>query len=159
MRIGTISISAILVLFSLLGYLYIIPAHIILSIPIDVSKPAVLHPDFFPRLTIVGLGLVSLVLLFAALRDTSPEIPDPDRAAARFRVVTVFALTYLFVVGLKYLGFTLVAPIFMAIIIFFLGVRDWRYIVSMALIFPVVLSYSFWYSFSVIFPEGEIFLR
>ena len=159
MRIGTISISIFLVLFSVVGYFYIIPAHIIASIPIDASTPAVLHPDFFPRLTIVGLGLVSLVLLFSAIKDTSPEIPEPDRASARFRVVAVFVLTYLFVVGLKYLGFTLVAPFFMAIVIFFLGVRDWRYIISMALIFPVALSYSFWYSFSVIFPEGEIFLR
>ncbi|MBT3351622.1 MAG: hypothetical protein HOC91_19180 [Nitrospinaceae bacterium] len=159
MRVGTISISVILVLFSLLAYFYIIPVHIILSIPIDVSKPAVLHPDFFPRLTIVGLGLVSLVLLFSAIKDTSAEIPDPDRMSARLRVATVFVLTYLFVVGLKYLGFTLVAPFFMAVIIFLLGVRDWRHIVSMALIFPIALSYSFWYSFSVIFPEGEIFLR
>ncbi len=159
MRIGTISISVFLVLFSLLGYFYIIPTQIITSIPIDVSTPAVLHPDFFPRLTIVTLGLVSLVLLFTAINDESPEITEPDRASARFRVVIVFILTYLFVVGLKYLGFTMMAPLFMAIIIYFLGVRDWRYIVSMALIFPVVLSYSFWYSFNIIFPEGEIFLR
>jgi hypothetical protein len=159
MRVGTISISVFFVLFSLVGYFYIIPAHIVTSIPIDASTPAVLHPDFFPRLTVVVLGLVSLVLLFSAIKDTSPEIPEPDRASARFRVGVVFVLTYLFIVGLKYFGFTLVAPLYMSIIIFFLGVRDWRYIISMALIFPVALSYSFWYSFSVIFPEGEIFLK
>lgn len=159
MRVGTISISFFFVLFSLVGYFYIIPAHIVTSIPIDASTPAVLHPDFFPRLTIVVLGLVSLVLLLSTFRDTSPEKKESDSNSARIRVVAVFSLTYLFVIALKYLGFTLVAPIFMTVIIFLLGVRDWRHIVSMALIFPLVLSYSFWYSFSVIFPEGEIFLK
>lgn len=163
MRIGTISTSVFLILFSLIAYFYIIPTQIITSIPIDKSTPAVLHPDFFPRLTIVILFLVSFVLLFSTfkeeLKDKTEEGPDPDRNKSLLRVIAVFILIYLYVVGLKYIGFSLMSPVFMTIVILLLGVRDWRYVFSMAVLFPLVLNYSFWYTFKVILPEGEIFSR
>ena len=84
---------------------------------------------------------------------------DPENNKSLYRVIAVFVLIYLYVVGLEYVGFALMSPVFMTIVILVLGVRDWRYVLSTAVLFPIVLNYSFWYSFKVILPEGEILPR
>ncbi len=160
MRKGSIIISIVLLVFSFFSYFYIIPTQIISSIPIDKSTPSVLHPDFFPRLTVFILAIASVSLLISSIKfKTDEKTYGEDYKSAISRVVFVFLLSYLYVLSLKYIGYSISTPIFMAIIIILLGLRDWRYVIPTSLLFPLFLNYFFWYSFKVILPEGELFLK
>ena len=72
-------------------------------------------------------------------------------------VVVVFAVVFLYTYALELLGFAIVSPVFLAILMWFMGLRGWRLIVPVALLLPVFLTYFFWYSFYVILPEGSLF--
>ena len=133
-----------------------IPTQIITSIPIEKNTPAVLHPDFFPRLTIFILAIVSISLLVSSIRyKTNEKTYGSDYKSAISRVVIVFLLSYSYVLSLKYVGYALSTPVFMAIIIILLGLRNWRLVIPTSIAFPFALNIFFWYSFKVVLPEGD----
>ncbi len=156
MRKGSIIISLILLGLSVFSYFYVIPTQIITSIPIEKNTPAVLHPDFFPRLTVFILAIVSITLLISSIKyKTDEKTYGSDYKSAITRVVIVFLLSYTYVLSLKYIGYTLTTPVFMAIIIILLGLRNWRLVIPTAIAFPFALNIFFWYSFKVVLPEGD----
>ncbi len=156
MRKGSIIISLVLLALSVFSYFYVIPTQIITSIPIEKNTPAVLHPDFFPRLTIFILAIVSISLLVSSIRyKTNEKTYGSDYKSAISRVVIVFLLSYSYVLSLKYVGYALSTPVFMAIIIILLGLRNWRLVIPTSIAFPFALNIFFWYSFKVVLPEGD----
>ena len=156
MRKGSIIISLVLLGLSVFSYFYIIPTQIISSIPIEKNTPAVLHPDFFPRLTVFNLAIVSISLLISSIRyKTDEKTYGSDYKSAISRVVIIFLLSYSYVLSLKYIGYALSTPIFMAIVIILLGLRNWRLVIPTAIAFPFALNIFFWYSFKVVLPEGD----
>ena len=96
-------------------------------------------------------------MMGAALKNFSGERLWDDAKGSLTRVCSVLILTLLYVQALKLLGFTYTSPVFMAAIIYMLGIRDWRLLVSTAILFPLFLTYFFWYSFLVVLPEGSLF--
>tara|TARA_B100001123_G_C14958949_1_gene886852 strand:+ start:151 stop:735 length:585 start_codon:yes stop_codon:yes gene_type:complete len=155
-RKGSIIISLVLLALSVFSYFYVIPTQIITSIPIEKNTPAVLHPDFFPRLTIFILAIVSISLLVSSIRyKTNEKTYGSDYKSAISRVVIVFLLSYSYVLSLKYVGYALSTPVFMAIIIILLGLRNWRLVIPTSIAFPFALNIFFWYSFKVVLPEGD----
>ena len=143
--------------FTIVSFVYLIPYQIVSSIPIDESTPAVLRPEFFPQLTMALFAVTCVLMMGAALKNFSGERLWDDAKGSLTRVCSVLVLTLLYVQALKLLGFAYTSPFFMAAIIYMLGIRDWRLLVSTAILFPLFLTYFFWYSFQVILPEGSLF--
>ena len=157
MRKADLITGVVFLLFSALAFAYLIPRQIVSSIPIDESTPAVLRPEFFPQFTIALFALTCVLMMASALRDDSGSRVWSDGAKSSLvKVGAVFALTLLYVQALKLIGFSWVSPAFMAAVIVLLGVKDWRLIGATAVLFPLFLTYFFWFSFQIILPEGSL---
>ena len=157
MRKADLITGVVFLVFTIVAFAYLIPYQIVSSIPIDESTPAVLRPEFFPQFTMVLFAITCVLMMGAALKNSSGERLWDDAKGSLTRVCAVLALTFLFVQALKLLGFAYTSPFFMATIIYMLGIRDWRLLVSTAILFPLFLTYFFWYSFQVVLPEGSLF--
>ncbi len=157
MRTADLITGVIFILFSVFAFAYLIPHQIVSSIPIDASTPAVLRPEFFPQLTMALFAFTCLFMMASALKNNSKARVWTDAKGALSKVGAVFALTLLYVQALKIVGFSWASPFFMAAAIGLLGIRDWRLIASTAILFPLFLTYFFWWSFQVILPEGSLF--
>lgn len=157
MRKADLITGVAFLVFTIAAFAYIIPYQIVSSIPIDESTPAVLRPEFFPQFTMVLFAVTCILMMGAALKNLSGNRLWDDAKGSLTRVFAVFALTLLYVQALKLLGFAYTSPFFMAAFIYMLGIRDWRLIASTAILFPLFLTYFFWFSFQVILPEGSLF--
>jgi hypothetical protein len=157
MRLTDIITAAGFLVFSGLYYFVLIPVWVVSNLPEGQLDQAALRPDLLPRITIVLFALTTIFLGIGALRQ--PPVPSPDKGdrSKYWNVSVVFIAMYLYVIGLKFFGFLLITPLFLGGMVTFMGVRDWRYSVSLALIFPLALHYFFWLSFQVILPEGNLF--
>ncbi len=157
MRKADLITGVAFLVFTIVAFAYLIPYQIVSSIPIDESTPAVLRPEFFPQLTMVLFAVTCVLMMGAALKNFSNKRLWDDAKGSLTRVFSVLALTFLYVQALELFGFSYTSPIFMAVIICMLGIRNWRLIVSTAIFFPLFLTYFFWHSFQVVLPEGSLF--
>ena len=66
-------------------------------------------------------------------------------------------VTNAYVESLAYFGFLVSTPVFLAILVTAMGTRDWRYVVAMSILFPIVVNYFFWFAFKLALPEGSLF--
>lgn len=154
MRKADLITGVFLLTLSLLFYFYLIPVHIITFV--DESNPT-LRADFLPRIFAFGLALMSVLLIFDALKgeDSGAEVKETSlRAVYQVAVVGVAACVYIFMQGV--VGFLVSAPLFLGGLIYFFGTREWRRLLPVAILFPVVLNYFFWYSFQILLPQGTI---
>lgn len=157
MRKADLITGVVFLVFTIVAFAYLIPHQIVSSIPIDESTPTVLRPEFFPQLTMALFAVTCVLMMAAAFKNFSRDRLWDDAKGSLIKVCAVFALTLLYVQALKLLGFAYTSPFFMATVIYMLGIRDWRLIASTAILFPLFLTYFFWYSFQVILPEGSLF--
>ncbi|MAE06851.1 MAG: hypothetical protein CMH76_11005 [Nitrospinae bacterium] len=157
MRLADLSTGVLFLVFSVVAYFYLIPTQIVLSIPEDHLGPSALRPDFLPRQTVLLFGFLAVFLISSAIREKEPEDAPWTERRRLYQVVVVFAVVFLYTYALELLGFAIVSPVFLAILMWFMGLREWRLIVPVALLLPVFLTYFFWYSFYVILPEGSLF--
>ena len=154
MRKADLITGVFLLSLSLLFYFYLIPVHIVTFV--DESNPT-LRADFLPRIFAVVLALLSLLLISGALKSGEPrdeEKVTSVRAVYQVAVVGVAACVYIYAQGV--VGFLVSAPFFLGGLIFFFGTRAWRKVVPIAILFPLILNYFFWYSFQILLPQGII---
>ena len=69
MRKADIYTAVIFILYSVVGFFYIIPTQIQYSIPPEEVSNAVFLPTFFPTSAVITFGLVSAMFLFGALNQ------------------------------------------------------------------------------------------
>ena len=157
MRKADIYTAVIFILYSVIGFFYIIPTQIQYAIPPEEVTNAVFLPTFFPTSAVVTFGLVSAMFLFGALRrsEAGGQVISGKRALCQ--VCAVFVLCYVYVESLAYFGFLVSTPVFLAILVTSMGTRDWRYVAAMSLLFPIVVNYFFWFAFKLALPEGSLF--
>lgn len=157
MRKADIYTAVIFILYSVIGFFYIIPTQIQYAIPPEEVTNAVFLPTFFPTSAVVTFGLVSAMFLFGALRRSEAGGQVISSKRALLQVGAVFVLCYVYVESLAYFGFLVSTPVFLAILVTSMGTRDWRYVAAMSLLFPVVVNYFFWFAFKLALPEGSLF--
>ena len=156
-RKADVCTAVVFLLYSLIGFFYIIPTQIQYAIPPEEVSNAVFLPTFFPTSAVVTFGLVSLVFLFGALKRNEVGAQVITSKRALLQVCAVFVLCYVYVESMAYFGFLASSPVFLAILVTFMGTRDWRYVVSMSILFPIVVNYFFWFAFKLALPEGSLF--
>ncbi len=157
MRKADIYTAVVFLVFSAVGFFYIIPTQIQYSIPPEEVSNAVFLPTFFPNSTIATFALVSAMFLFGALRRSEAGGQTITSKKALLQVCVVFALCYVYVESLAYFGFLVSTPVFLAILIMMMGTRDWRYVASMSILFPIFVNYFFWFAFKLALPQGSLF--
>ncbi|MCE2453512.1 MAG: tripartite tricarboxylate transporter TctB family protein [Nitrospinae bacterium] len=157
MRKADIYTAVIFILYSVVGFFYIIPTQIEYSIPPEEVSNAVFLPTFFPNSAVITFGLVSAMFLFGAFRRSEAGGQVISGKRALLQVCAVFVLCYVYVEAMAYFGFLVSTPVFLAILVVSMGTRDWRYVAAMSILFPLVVNYFFWFAFKLALPEGSLF--
>jgi hypothetical protein len=143
--------------FSAVYYFYLIPTQIVGGGGVGYES-ALLQPDYFPRIAILCFSLFSALLVYQGFRRQDNEaLFDSESERPLTQVSSVVIIAAIYVLALDYFGYALTTPIFLAVMMIFYGTRNWRYVVPVALLAPIILDQFFWQSFQIILPEGVFF--
>ena len=113
-------------------------------------------PGFLPRWVAGGLICCGLVLAFKGIRPgrtLRSAIPWPDASGWRRIALMLGALT-LALILLDKLGFLVITTVFMAVLIYGLGVRSWPMLASVPLLSAIGLYAVFAVWLRVPLPKG-----
>ena len=144
-------------IFSAVYYFYFIPTQIIGGGGVGYES-ALLRPDYFPRIAILCFTVFSALLLYQGLKQQDNEtLFDSGTERPLRQVGAVVGIAAVYILALDYFGYALTTPIFLAVMMIFYGTRNWRYVVPVALLTPIILDQFFWQSFQIILPEGTFF--
>ena len=113
-------------------------------------------PGFLPRWIGAGLIATGAVVLVNALRlKVAERAAWPDAAGWRRVALMLGALAVAFV-ALKTLGFVVTTALFVAVVIFGLGVRSWIMLTAVPLLAAIGLYLVFAVWLSVPLPKGVL---
>ena len=113
-------------------------------------------PAFLPRwigIALMGVGAVIAVNAIRARLPLESRVPWPDAVGWR-RVALMLGALAVSLLVLEKLGFLLTTTLFVAVVIFGLGVRSWAMLVSVPLIAAIALYVVFAVWLSVPLPKG-----
>jgi putative tricarboxylic transport membrane protein len=114
-------------------------------------------PLFFPRFVAVVLGLLG-AFLFLRSRTRAETLragegfafgPEPAR-----RVAGAVLILALYLVLLDPVGYLLLTPVALGVLIGFLGFRRWPVVVLVAVLTPAVVYYGFRWGMKILLPDG-----
>ena len=148
-------VGGVLLVFCVVVYL-IIPIEIQELMRYDASMG--LSPAVFPKLSVFLIAGFSAVLIFSALRPKDVA-PREDRRAlgmgSRARVITTFIiiLAYVYLIGI--VGYLVITPLALIILMWYFGERRWLLILSVAILATTGLFCFFRYIMYIILPEGR----
>jgi hypothetical protein len=115
-------------------------------------------PGFLPRWVAAGLVCVGLVLTAKAIRPgmaLQKAIAWPDAGVWR-RVAVMLGALGLTLLLLDKLGFVIVVTVFMAVVMYSLGVRSWRMLATVPLLTAIGLYVVFAVWLRVPLPRGVL---
>lgn len=148
------------------GVLLVLCVVVYLIIPIEIQElmrydaSTGLSPAVFPKLSVFLIAGFSGVLILYGLRSKGVA-PGEDRRSLRMenraRVITTFIiiLAYVYLIGI--LGYLVITPLALALLMWYFGERRWLLILSLAILTTTGLFCFFRYIMYIILPEG-IFL-
>lgn len=147
-----------------LGWFVVIPLGIDMPQQIDISA---LSPDFWPRIVMVLLALSGVVMAVQGVLEsrhealaTEPETVDEDEiiehapATLTARVVFALAMLFVFYVAIFQFGIVVSSALIIILFTYMLGQRQWKYILPLAVLLPVILYFFFVYVANIPMPLG-----
>jgi len=162
-----IYVGAAMVVIALLGWLVVIPAGI--DVPSSVQFRA-LSPDFWPYIIMGMLGVSGAIVFVVAYLErkammaagNEDEPADPEAGALvehpfQTRVLrSLFGMACLFAfyVAIGYLGVVVSSIAVVLVLTTALGQRNWKRVVPMAVLLPILLYFFFVYVAQVPMPLG-----
>jgi len=151
MRIVNISIAVILMLF---GGFY---SYLTFVLP-DRNLPNTLGSSFMPWVLVTCLFVLAVLMMVQAIYRGSVE--TCDYAISKKEGIGIIFLVVVVVVYIKamaFLGFLLVTPIFLAVLMLTIGARKWKEILLTSALVTFGIYLFFQKVFQIILPAGEFF--
>lgn len=150
MRRANIIISIVCILFGA-GY-----AVLIINLP-DRNLPNTLGSGFVPWLMFIWFEVLGILLLVRNIFGTSSEMCD-TRIYKReaIGIVTFLAVLIGYIKLMKYFGFLVVTPFFVAGLMLLSGSKKWREILLVSVISTFGIYFFFHKLFRVAMPLGNI---
>jgi hypothetical protein len=122
----------------------------------EVAAPGQLGPGFWPRLTLVGLGLACLAHALVAWRRRERGAPVAAAAPVSTpRLAGGIALVLAYVLATPPLGWALATPLFMVAFMRLGGARRWPALGVTAAVGTVALLYLFVKAVYLPLPKGD----
>lgn len=112
-------------------------------------------PGSYPRVVVTLIAVFALFQLARSLYAGESTVHE-IRAPTVKRVGTVVVLVVAYVVTLPYLGFLIGTAAFLAVTIYYSGVRDLSRIAQVSILVPIVLHYAFGAFLRVRLPENVL---
>jgi putative tricarboxylic transport membrane protein len=108
-------------------------------------------PAVWPRIVFVLMLAVALLLGFGALRsgDEAPVFEEGTKVA-----LGLMGLSALYLVAIEPVGFLLTTALFLFASMLMLGMRSWRMLAGVSILFPVVVYLVFVRLANTEFPAG-----
>jgi hypothetical protein len=156
-RTAEIITGIIFLIFSLVYVLYITP-NFVTNPMSDASQDTMawtLRPEALPYLNIGVFIIFSLIMLLEAFRSQSSEIFGLTKGSMG-KLCFIIAWAFLYTYMLPVFGFLLLSPIFMAVLISALGLRNWLLVLSISIAMPFFMEVFFFQMFQIILPEGRL---
>ncbi|MBP1155567.1 MULTISPECIES: tripartite tricarboxylate transporter TctB family protein [unclassified Paenibacillus] len=101
------------------------------------------------------LGFLLFVLSIALFFDKSTEASREKHSRADLRVLlTVLLMALLYILLLEVVGFIIVNALFLMVCTKYLGYKNWKINISVALIYSLVIYFSFNYLLEIELPAG-----
>lgn len=115
-------------------------------------------PGFLPRLLAIGLIATGLILTAKGIRTrlAVQEVVDWPNARGWRRVALMVGALAVALLVLNWLGFLVTTAAFMLVVVYGLGSRSWRTLVSMPLVAAIGLYVVFAVWLQVPLPRGII---
>jgi putative tricarboxylic transport membrane protein len=115
-------------------------------------------PGFLPRLLAIGLIVSGLILTVKGIRPglTVQEVVDWPNARGWRRVGLMVSALAVALLVLDWLGFLVTTAAFMLVVVYGLGSRSWRTLISMPLVAAIGLYIVFAVWLQVPLPRGII---
>ena len=114
-----------------------------------------LRPEALPSLNIGVFVVFSLVMTYQAIRSRNETLLDLNiRSFGKVIFVVIWSFIYTFL--LPIFGFLLISPVFMAVLILAVGLRNWMFVLGVSILMPVFLDTVFFQTFQIILPEGAL---
>ncbi len=117
-------------------------------------------PEVFPRILAVGLFICCLALFLLNLRDTEENsqpaptlsLKDPYILKAIFAtlVIVVYALLW------EPVGFLFISPFALFVLTYLMGKRDWKMMIVVSILMPIVTWAIFRYLLGITLPMGPL---
>ncbi len=151
MRAVNIIIAITMILF---GCFY---SYLTMHLP-DRNLPNTLGSSFVPWVLVICLYVLSILLLLQSVFKGSSE--TCDYVISKKEGISVLFLVIIVIVYIKamaFLGFLLVTPIFLAVLMLTIGARKWKEVVLTSTLVTFGIYLFFQKVFQIILPAGEIF--
>jgi len=74
----------------------------------------------------------------------------------KLKLILIIILSFVYTALLPIIGYSLLSPIFLGVLILVLGVRRWWLIIAVAITMPLLMQLFFFQMFQVILPEGSL---
>ncbi|MFH1487324.1 MAG: tripartite tricarboxylate transporter TctB family protein [Pseudomonadota bacterium] len=159
MKIGSAAqdfwIGCLLIVICFAAYFVIIPR----EVQGEIQRG--LAPDFFPRLSVIWVGLFSLLILVRCFftkgrDDQTPETPDEKRMGRKGFIYTILG-SILYLILCSLFSFVLSTIFTLVLLMWVLGERRWFMIAAATLVTTFGIYILFGKFMSVQLPEGILF--
>ena len=124
----------------------------------DRNLPNTLGSDFMPWVLLIILFCLSVTMLLMNFLGKSLEKKE---AQITLREVSgIFFLTlivYGYVQAMSLFGFLIITPVFIAVLMFFTGSRNWKELIAVSVLATVGIYFFFQKVFQVQLPGGLLF--
>lgn len=147
----------IFLLYSVLYIFWITPTYVTNALN-DSSIQTIawtLRPEALPNLNIGAFIFFTCIMIIQATRSKVDELLELSFNSS-FKLLFIIACSFIYVALLPIFGFLTISPLFMLILVYTLGLRDWRYIVGISLVMPFLMDFFFYQGFQIILPEGQL---
>ena len=121
-----------------------------------------LAPSFMPNIAITTCLIMGVFLVIQAWRmpkTNSDELHDEFGEEATggsldmFRNLGIWAATAIIALTLMdWVGFEIAMSLFLAVGLYYLGVRNWPFLIGLSVATPIILTLGTWYLLSVQLP-------
>jgi len=122
------------------------------------TSPGHLSPQFWPKILMVFLMILSLILFFKSyLKDKGSE---HTLSLKKFTMIRVFALpimVLLYTYFLDFLGYIVATVIGLAVFMFYFGLREVKIIIPTSFGITLLLYYFFEKILKIVLPGGVFF--
>lgn len=110
-------------------------------------------PVFFPKILLGAMFLLSIGVIIEGFKETF----NPITGRQLLLVMATLGLTGLYIYAITAAGFLISTVIFVFILPWLLGYRNWKAIFAVTIFYPVIVWYVFEKFFMIILPTSPWF--
>jgi len=146
------SILAVALIVFGIGY-----AYLTLQLP-KRNLPNTLSSSFMPWVLVISLELLAILLLLKNSIKGTDELGDVHVTGKEsVGIITITVIVFAYVKVMKYFGFLISTPLFIAGLMVLSGSRKWKEIILVSIIASFGIYFFFYKLFRVVLPPGNLF--